>query len=70
MVFLFIISQAVDLWPSKNFKLLWKPQDPVESSKLSEDRKMITNELIDDYNRVAQQVRIMEASKVLCVRSE
>jgi hypothetical protein len=36
--------------------LLWKLQDRVDSSKLAEHRKVITNELIDEYNEKALEV--------------
>jgi hypothetical protein len=37
--------------------LLWKLQDRVDSSKLDDPRKGLTNELIDEYNEKALEVR-------------
>ncbi|XP_059174219.1 N-acetylneuraminate 9-O-acetyltransferase-like isoform X2 [Physella acuta] len=34
-------------------KVVWMLQDPAEEDKLSENRKMITNEQIDKYNKIA-----------------
>ncbi|KAK4010994.1 N-acetylneuraminate 9-O-acetyltransferase [Daphnia magna] len=50
------VAKAANNWPNRNSKLLWKLQDPVDSSKLSEQRQVISNDLIDEYNEIALRV--------------
>ncbi|GAB6019038.1 hypothetical protein CHUAL_000666 [Chamberlinius hualienensis] len=47
---------------STRSKVLWMLQDPVVHEKLSLNRKSITNELIDSYNRAA--LEILDSSEV------
>jgi hypothetical protein len=53
---LFLLLQATNSWPKNRTRFLWKLQEDVEVEKLSESRRMITNELIDSYNEIALQV--------------
>lgn len=47
------LTRLSPLMDKLNVNILWVLQDPVEQEKLDPSSKMITNELIDDYNKAA-----------------
>jgi hypothetical protein len=50
------LTKVLDQWPVNSTKFIWKLQDPVDIGKLSPDRQMIQNDVIDAFNSVALEV--------------
>ncbi|XP_073946759.1 N-acetylneuraminate (7)9-O-acetyltransferase [Choristoneura fumiferana] len=59
-----LLVQAVDSLAAKNSQVLWKLIESVDSTKLKNDYKKISNSDIDEYNRAAVEILTHSAAKI------
>ncbi|XP_063363249.1 N-acetylneuraminate 9-O-acetyltransferase [Cydia amplana] len=59
-----LLVQAIDSLAHKNTKVLWKLIESVDSSKLKNEFKKISNSDIDEYNRAAIEILTHSAARI------
>ncbi|KAL3275434.1 hypothetical protein HHI36_020195 [Cryptolaemus montrouzieri] len=57
-----MLVQPIDKLRKRNTRILWAMQVPVQENKLRSEDKMITNSLIDLYNRAAIEILIYSST--------